>query len=432
MAVPDLWQLKNLFVAGLDYANERAPFFVPANRALSDFQKLAAREARNLNEFMTAVTLKNSAWQNAFDPPVKLYDYEQATHFKFGEGDKEWYFVIGIFQGMAFVFCLFRLEVAPPAVVRTMFDDPSQAVVWNLWGGFGYRGSERWTQFPFEWLQGPYESRPGSSFRMSLSNATSDFKVDFAMTENHVFDFTVAFGATKLSATVRALGPPLPNADNGCLFCGKYGLQSKYFSRSNCDARATLNGRQYSDGHGWIDHQSFYLAQGHSFFGNLMGNSLRVVANIQVAWLWMYVQDLRTSTQYMLMAGVKPKQFESGKKYKVMCNMYDTKTVQLGVKGAEVTVGRTVRDQDFNYPLEYKIRLPSKETVVLKASYGVGAFPNASRIDSWEVPAVLYNDMNQEIGFGIVELNGTTPQKTQVRRLIQNLAPRAVEALAVQ
>lgn len=434
MAVTSLPDLKRLFVKGLDYANERATFFIPANRGLTDFQKLAAQEAKDINEFMTAVMLTNSAWQNSFDRPLPLRDYAKATHFKFGEGDKEWYFIVGIFEEMAFVFCLFRLDIAAPAVVRTMFKDPSQAVVWNLWGGFGFRDTQTWTQFPFEWLQGPYQNRIGSSFSMALSNVAGDFKVDFAMTQNHIFEFTVAYGSTKLSATVTASGPPLPMAPHGCLFCGNYGLQSKYFSRSHCDVEATLNDRTFTDGHGWIDHQSFLVGQGDSTINNILGNSTRVIYKVQLAWLWMYVQDLTTDTYYMMYKAVRPDQFKSGKKYKLSCNIYKTKSMQFDVKGAELIVGPTSRYEDFDYPLEYHLTLPSKQKVILRASYGVGAFPNAARIDSWEVPAVLLLDSpeQEELGYGIVELNGVTPQKTQMQRVIKNLAPEALKTLQMK
>lgn len=426
-----LSDLKSLFVDGLDFANSRATFFAPANPKLSQFQKLAVSKASDLNQLMTAVTLVNGALLNAFEPPVPHANGLRVTQFKFGEGNMESYFIVGIFAEFAFVFCPMRVEVAPPEIVRKKFKNPADAVVWNVLGGFGFRHSQSWTKFPFNWLQGDYHSKPGH-FSMALSNA--DMSVDFTMIDNHVFNFTVAFGDTKLTAEVVAKGPPLPMAPNGCLNCGQYGLQSKYYSRSYCQVSANLtmadNSWSFTRGHGWIDHQSFYIGQGRSSAGNLFSNSLRVMLKKRrLVWLWSYVQDFETRTQYMITTLVDPDQFSTGKEYKPTCNVYHTDRVELSVKGCRLRVGPTVTDDNFDYPLAYIITLPSKKEVTLKVEYGYAAVPNFTRLDSWEMPAVLYNDQGIEIGFGVVELNGVTPADVQTKRVMANLAPEAVATL---
>ena len=123
-----LSDLKSLFVDGLDFANSRATFFAPANPKLSQFQKLAVSKASDLNQLMTAVTLVNGALLNAFEPPVPHADGSRITNFKFGEGNSEWYFIVGVFAEFAFVFCPMRVEVAPPAIVRKKFKNPADAV----------------------------------------------------------------------------------------------------------------------------------------------------------------------------------------------------------------------------------------------------------------------------------------------------------------
>jgi hypothetical protein len=146
--------------------------------------------------------------------------------------------------------------------------------------------------------------------------------------------------------------------------------------------------------------------------------------------MWMYIQDRETSTQYMIVQPITPQKFKTGNVYtKVACNVYKTNRVQFNVKGAKVRVGKTVRDQDFDYPLEYHVTLPSHKQVTLKVVYGYGAHPNATRIDSWEMPAVLFDSKNNEIGNGLVELNGTTPDDVHAQRLVDNLSPEAVRAL---
>jgi hypothetical protein len=426
-----LSDLKSLFVDGLDFANSRATFFAPANPKLSQFQKLAVSKASDLNQLMTAVTLVNGALLNAFEPPVPHADGSRITNFKFGEGNSEWYFIVGVFAEFAFVFCPMRVEVAPPAIVRKKFKNPADAVVWNMIGGFGFRHSQTWTKFPFNWLQGDYRSKPGH-FSMALSN--EEMYVNFAMIDNHVFKFTVAFGDTKLTAEVVAKGHPLPMAPNGCLNCGQYGLQSKYYSRSYCQVSANLimadKSWLFTKGHGWIDHQSFYIGQGSSTVGNLAWNSLRVILKQRkLVWLWSYVQDFETNTQYMITTLVDPDKFATGKTYKPTCNVYRTNRVELSVKGCTLRVGPTVKDQNFDYPLEYIITLPSKKQVALKVEYGYGVVPNFTRLDSWEMPAVLYNAQGNEIGFGVVELNGVTPADVQTKRVMANLAPEAVATL---
>lgn len=426
-----LAELKSLFAEGLDYANTHATFFAPANHELTEFQKLAVSKASDINQLMTAVTLPNSTLLNAFEPPVPHADWARVTNFKFGEGTSEWYFIVGIFAEFAFVFCPMRVEVAPPPVVRKKFRNPADAVVWNTIGGFGFRHAQTWTKFPFNWLQGEYASNPGS-FTMALDNA--DMSVHFTMVDNHVFRFKVSFGDTTLAAEVVAKGAPLPMALNGCLNCGKYGLQSKYYSRSYCQVSADLKiaakSWTFSNGHGWIDNQSFYIGQGRRVAGNLVWNSLRVILKRRrLVWLWSYVQDFETSTQYMITTLVDPDKFATGNKYKPTCNVYHTDRVQLAVKGCTLIVGLTVRDQNFDYPLEYSITLPSKKQVTLKAEYGHGVVPNFTRIDSWEMPSVLYNSQGLEIGYGVVELNGVTPPDVQMQRVISNLAPAAVKVL---
>lgn len=426
--MPTLEEWKSLFVEGLDYANEHSTFFAAANKELSEFQKLAAHTATDMNQFMTAVTIRNSAWMNSFDPPTPLK--QPQTNFKLGEGHTETYMVVGTFDDFAFLFCPARMEVAPPAVVDKRFSDRSKGVVWNLFGGFGFRGSDKWTPFPFRWLQGDYTS---SADGFQLSVTEGDMTLYCELMDRDWFSFSVEFGTTVLSGRVHALGPPLPMAKNGCFFCGKYGLQSKYYQRTDCDVKANLQlgdaSYQFRNGHGWIDHQSYYVAPGRSLVGNLIGNSLYVLNKQKLSWLWMYIQDRETATQYMIVQPITPDKFKTGNVYRAGCNVYKTNSVQFNVKGATVRVGKTVRDQDFDYPLEYHVTLPSKKQVTLEVVYGYGAHPNATRIDSWEMPAVLLDSKNREIGSGLVELNGTTPDDVHTKRLIDNLSPEAVKAL---
>jgi hypothetical protein len=428
--MPTLDEWKALFVEGLDYANTHATFFVPANRGLSKFQKLAVNTATDMNQLMTAVTLKNSAWLNSFDDPVA--QEHARTNFKFGEGNTESYMVNGTFDDFAFVFCPLRVEVAPPAVVLQRFDDPSQGVVWNLFGGFGFRGRGQWTPFPFKWLQGGYSST-ADGFKLSVKEG--DMTVDCELRDRDWFSFSVEFGTTVLSGRVHALGPPLSMAKDGCFSCGKYGMKSTYYHRTDCDVEANLQlGSQFykfSNGHGWIDHQSYCVTQARNFANNVIGNSVRVLFNQRkLSWLWMYIQDRETSTQYMLYKTIAPQKFKAGTVvYNVNCTVYKTDRVKRDVKGATLRVGKTVLDQDFNYPLEYHVTLPSAKQVTLKVVYGYGAHPNPTRLDSWEMPAVLLDSKNREIGSGLVELNGTTPDDVQAKRLVANLSPDAVRVL---
>lgn len=427
--MPTLSEWKALFAEGLDYANKHATFFAPANKRLSKFQKMAANTATDMNEFMTAVTIRNSAWMNSFDPPLALK--HAPTNYRLGEGHTETYMVVGTFDEFAFLFCPSRMEVAPPAVVDKWFGDPSEGVVWNLFGGFGFRGGEKWIPFPFRWLQGEYSSTANG---FTLSVKEGDMTLYFELRERDWFAFSVEFGTTRLSGQLHALGPPLPMAKDGCFSCGKYGLQSKYYQRTDCDVSANLRiagaNYEFRNGHGWIDHQSYYVAPGRSLVGNLVGNSLFVLVKQKLSWLWMYIQDRETATQYMIVQPITPQSFKTGKVYKAICNVYKTDRVYRNVKGATVRVGETVNDQDFNYPLEYHVTLPSKKQVTLKAVYGYGAYPNATRIDSWEIPAVLLNSQNREIGSGLVELNGTTPDDVHAQRLIANLSATAVKELS--
>jgi hypothetical protein len=423
-----LEEWKALFVEGLDYANEHATFFAAANKELSDFQKRAANTATDMNQFMTAVTIRNSAWMNSFNPPV--VHKRAPTNFELGEGHTETYMVVGTFDDFAFLFCPSRMEVAPPAVLDKWFDDHSQGVVWNLFGGFGFRESKKWTAFPFRWLQGEYTSTADG---FTLSVKEGDMTVYCELKNRDWFSFSVEFGTTVLSGRVHALGPPLPMAKNGCFYCGKYGLQSKYYQRTNCDVKADLQlgdaSYKFRNGHGWIDHQSYYVAPGHTLANDLIGNSLYVLYKQKLSWLWMYIQDRDTSTQYMIVQPITPHKFKTGKVYKAACNVYKTSRVQFNVKGALVRIGATVRDQDFDYPLEYHVTLPSKKQVTLKVVYGYGAHPNATRIDSWEMPAVLLDSKNREIGSGLVELNGVTPDDVHAKRLIANMSPEAISEL---
>ena len=444
-----LEQLKRLFLEGLAEANANATFFVPANKPLSDFQTQAVREAKDLNEFMTAVTIVNGAWRNAFRPPHPHDDAEKVTAFRFGEGHTEWYFIAATFKEFAFIFSPMRVEVAPPAVVARYFEgEPQRAVVWNLFGGYGFRGSTSWTEFPFTWLQGDYSTGPQS---FSLKASGQGLQMYFTMTKNRIFKFTVLFGGKNLTAEVTAKGPPLPMAPGGCFNCGKYGLSSTYFSHTDCDAQAYISESptepgnpgdriEGTDGQAWIDHQTFAIGQGKNGVMNLVSNSVRVLFKKPLAWLWMYIQDRSDATQYMITTVVDPLKFARGATYKPICNIYHNQSVALNVKGAKVTVGATLNGSDFNYPLEYKVTLPSGKEVRLVVSYGYKAVPNFTRIDSWEMPALLFDSgqasgqasgQGREIGRGVVELNGVTPEKEQVRRILDNLPPQVVRKLSV-
>jgi hypothetical protein len=430
-------QLKKLFLAGLADANANATLLVPANEALSAFQTRAVIAAEDLNQFMTAVTIVNGAWRNAFRKPRPHNDPEKVTAILFGEGHTEWFFIAATFKEFAFIFSPMRVEVAPPAVVsRFLKNEPERAVVWNLFGGYGLRGSTTWNEFPFAWLQGGYSHGPGS---FSLNAQGQGVAMNFSMSGNRTFRFRVRFGNKQLEAEVIAKGRPLPMAPGGCFNCGKYGLSSTYFSYTDCHARAwitedpTTRRIEGTNGHAWIDHQTFAIGQGKNGFMNLVGNSVRVTLGKPLAWLWMYIQDRSDATQYMITTAVDPLKFASGVSYKPICNIYRSHLgeVDLKVKGAKVTVGKTLdSSSDFKYPLEYKVALPSGKRVRLVVAFGYKAVPNFTRIDSWEMPALLLNNDNQEIGSGVVELNGATPIREQARRILDNLSPKVMRHLA--
>ena len=438
-----LTQLKKLHKEGMNYAKKEAPWFFPPIKELIALQEELVQNAKNLNEFMSAVSISPPSFTAAFNVPKPLCEncLLETTPPQFGQGPLGWYFLVGNFGNMAYNFTFVRTEIAPPGAVK--FPDRNEAVRWSILGGYG-TSPEDWVTIPYDFIYMKYQKLTYSTFVLTGSPGQYISHCTLKTVQPMTFSFEINFKDKNgkdhsISAVQVSRVPPQRNAPGAVTRFGLPGLASLYWSYTDMDVPfCVVDEKTYMNGKGWLDHQTFKLAGVMGFLPNSAKSAqvfFTVLKSIMgakpVNWTWMYIQDEESGIQYMLSAGLpkgyndNPSSFKAGLVLTPNgCNVYK-KAVPHNMPSicsdARIEVVKVQTVGGHPYPLEYKVTLPGGKIVLSKAIYGLNLFMNGPGQISCESPGVVFDETGQKkIGYSTLEINGPLTKRQAAANMLKN------------
>lgn len=401
-AVLDLQGVKDLYKKGVKYAKDNySSIFFTRDDELFDYQLTLVDHAKDLNTVMNTIWLPNQTWQNSFKPPQPICSGCELSHtgMQFGVGHLEWYFFSGVTESYTFNICFFKHEIAPPDVVDI---DPSEAVRWIIQGGYGDRGGT-WHSLPPEWLYLKYNKLSYSTFTLEGGNDKISAKLSSLKPMN--FEIELNFDNQNIKISTSANTPPLPNFKDACA-CSQ-DLGTFYYSYPDNDV-TFYKDNNISNGKGWIDHQLTKNGVPKSIYIQALIASLNLQSK-SAGWLWTIIQDFTTDTQYMLIYFFGKKYYsESVELDKIIdfqvVNVYKDGTVDNSpVHKPQIKMIETFNHRGINLPKKYSVKFPHNRQAYLE----IASNPNiyTMNVESYETPAILYDDKGDIIGSGLIEAN---------------------------
>ena len=424
----DLQGIKDLYKKGMDYArNNYSSVFYPKQNDLCDYQLKLVDQAQDLTTVMNAIFIPNRTWSTCFNAPKNLCKGCEIskTGIQFGIGTTEWYFFYGTAQNYVFNLSFFKQEIAPPQVVDI---DPSEAVRWNIVGGYGTIDPPTWYSINSEYIYMKYEQPSYSTFSLkgSGNNITASLNSPFPMQFSCDIEFKDSTNTQRsFSFSLAANTAASPNFPNSCL-CG-LGLGTMYYSYT--DTLLSFTAEQKTNiGKGWIDHQLVkkgtpkgWYYQGLETFANIFNKKK------SGGWLWTSIQDQESGLQYMLIHFFDQKYYQDSVSLNnsigvSIVNEYDRGITHFSpedISDFEMKMTETVNIPEIgiNLPKSYNITLPGGKKVILKTV----AMPNVytSVTASYECPAALFDSTGTtQIGTGLIEANIYFDNETFAKRLI--------------
>jgi hypothetical protein len=403
---------------------------------LCDYQINLAQKAQDLNTLMNAIFISNSnkPFVSYFKNPKEICTGCELANTKvhFGHGSVGWYFIFGIAGNLCFNFSFYRQEIAPPKIVEEENIDPSEAVRWNVSGGFGTIGANPvWYSSQGEWMYLKYIENSYSSFSLIGSSDTGNTSVNF-FTDAMSFNITVNFVDTNqtkhaLNMQLKGNTPPLGNYPNSCQYCF-YDIGNFYYSYTDMDViiKADNLPEQSASNSGWVDHQ--FLKNSYATNLSLRAMSILFKYKQQNGWLWFAVQDKETGIQYMFNVFYDDtySDIKLNKKLSIdMINVYREGVVHYkptntaySYKDCEIILLETVNTAYGNLPSKYSITLPGGKKTILKIATAPNIYENIA-IKSYETPAYLYDQSEQNIiGTGLIEANLYLSRDTLTKNFI--------------
>jgi len=272
-----LSQLKQLHTDGIEYATKNTPWFFPPINDLVELQKTYIKNAKTLNQFMSAVSMDVPSFLASFDVPEPICDncVLATTQPQYGQGNYGWFFFVGNFylagKKMAYNIVFTRVEIAPPASVK--LQDRNEAVRWSIMGGYG-SGPDDWTVIPYDFVYMKYTKLGYSTFTLKGEAGEYIKNCYLQTTQPMTMEFSVDFldmagKQHSIQATQVSRTPPQSNAPNTLVKFGLPGLASLYWSYTSMDVIAVINGGTYSGGKGGMDHQTFKIGGVQGFMPHL-------------------------------------------------------------------------------------------------------------------------------------------------------------------
>lgn len=423
--VLNLQGIKSLFTKGMNYVKDNFDMtLVESENDLCQYQIQLAEKSKDLNTLMNAIFISNSnkPFITYFKNPKEICTGCELANTKvhFGYASVGWYFIFGIAGNLCFNFSFFRQEIAPPKIVESEKIDPSEAVRWNVSGGFGTIGENPvWYSSKGEWLYLKYTENNYSSFSLIGTSDSGNTVVNF-FTDSMLFDITVNFTDTNslkhnLNIKMKGNTPPLANFPNACQYCF-YDIGNFYYSYPTMDiiVKADNLQEQMGESSGWIDHQFIK----NTYPNNLTLRALTFLFSnvLENGWLWFAIQDNETRIQYMLTVHYKDtyiKSIKIGEKleadtinvYREGVPYYKPTNTAYSYKDCEIVLLETIKTSHGDLPSKYSITLPGGKKTILKINTAPNIYENIA-IKSYETPAFLYDSSEKNIiGTGLIEAN---------------------------
>ena len=276
-------QLQQLFIDNVAALLRQDNPFVPVDKTYLANVQAAAKAATTMKQLVgcqALLNINNFVGANLGYPPLKALLVPPLC-FEYGSGTSGWYFVYGNMGNWGFVFCFFRLEVAPPVAVAAAKINPPDACLYTLFGGYGPVGGP-WVVVPQNVCSlVPYVNSCVEPHTLSIAAKDDSIPLTFMLSAYPSGTFTLAVvleGAT-ISATLTPSAPPAWDSKDGCLCAG--GIGTRYWSLPDCAvAQATLSTfpSGNANGTGWIDKQ---LSLGGNAYNNKL---LQAVTNLKLPW----------------------------------------------------------------------------------------------------------------------------------------------------
>lgn len=424
MTVPvlDLNAIKSLYTKGVSYAKKKynSPFF-DRDDNMFELQQQLVNQATTITEVMNAIWMPNSTWSTRFKSPKAICDGCELdyTGIQFGTGHIGWYFLYGVAGNITFQVSFFRLEIAPPEVIKNEMIDPSEAVRWIVLGGFGQLGGiGTWYTIPAEWVYLKYTQPTSSTF--SLAGTGTNVNVSFSSLIPMQFDLNLSYSDTNknphtLIVHMTAISPPSPNFKNS--FSGGAGLGTFYYSYTNMNITISADNSELQQGSGWIDHQFLKTGVADTVYVQALQTLASLISkNITGGWLWISIIDNESGLQYMIVHFFGTKFYADDVKINTrlrldIINVYKNgvayfKPTQKGMnyRDCKVVPIQTTLVNGVNLPSKYNIVLPGGKQCILSLAGQPNVYPTATA--PYENPSILYDLNMKTIGIGIIEANG--------------------------
>lgn len=433
-SVASLNTLRNLFIDGWKYILEYGPTLGKADILTILFLiKEAQKPDLTLEQLGALAVLSVSVPGSNFGfKPIEPLseDPAQMTCFQFGQGRVGWYFMYGNSNkpeqnsktDVGFTFIVFRIELAPPEVVKAYKLNPSEAVIYSIVAGCGKsdevskgrraivdnKCKESWRMLPKTLVRARYRCLSSETFDFTVvPEKDSSLKLcKLRSREPGFFQINTEWidpntkEQIEIYANLRATKPAVYNGIDGCVPCIN-GLGSLYWSYTNMKVKMNVGNPKYvSESHigtGWFDHQ--WTASSTSS------------TDPQVErWLWLTLQ-LFNETQYMIVVtGFKDSDIRKGHIFDaILVNKYTKDAVKYNIGNTKVEVLDTVLVGVTVFPTKYKITITEdgqSNIYILKNAFGESLVNMFTGSLNWEGPGNTYNqDESKLIGLGFLEAN---------------------------
>lgn len=344
--------------------------------------------------------------------PLKSSNPLDYSCFQFGQGNLGWHFAYADFGTIAFTLMFFRVEMAPPHILREMNIAPEAGVIYTISAGYGTRGGP-WVTLPATAVQGIYECGDQSFSFLSIINTECPWLTRFALNQNKGVT-TVDLGWTSNDGS--AVGykgkltpnkPPIFQGPKGCLPCVG-GQGTIYWSFPSMTAEGQVGPIDSpitaTNGVGWYDHQ--WMSSG----GALNSKVLQLLSNVKgmfsvpkpIRWLWLTLQlpnDIQYTTSTIL--SDLP---QLGKTYNfTSVSKAQGNDVKYNINGT-VTVEEMIEVGDQSYPTKYTINIEGG-TYTLQSAFGNSVVYLPSSVLNWEGPGDVLDSTGKLIGTGFLEAN---------------------------
>ncbi|CAH6418824.1 Hypothetical protein POVN_LOCUS547 [uncultured virus] len=459
--VPNVKTLAKLFIDGWEWIEENADqkLFAPGDRErITVLKNYARSRCLTLRQLGALVNLSSLMSISNFGyvpiTPVEEKNPLELSCFQFGQGRIGWYFAKGSSRTFGYTYVLFRLEIAPPAVVKASGLHPSQAVLYSVTAGAGSADrneAPRWWPLPPTIIQGDYECKPDShtlfSFQMVVGDSepvTTLITTNISLSTRGTVDIYAKWTDCTEHILIDAWMKPkrgssaVYNGPQGCQPC-IVGAGTLYWSFTNMEIPSLFTGpfRCKKEDHergedGWFDHQ---------WFGGLSPSAInRAVSLPPERWLWIPLQFEATkttpATQYMILKTLPPvppnelpRVGDTYTDIDILNKYTNSKSgtqVVYGAGSVSITVLEVELFQGSRLPTKYSVTITETGrepvTYILRSRFGAGIVYLSNEVWNSEVPGVVLDVKESKVlGATFLEANQLSSTDTLILTTAQSL-----------